>query len=599
MKVIRSLFFVVLLTCFCACGNKPYPRAMQVADSLVNAHPDSALVLLEQLKGSIEEEPEATQMYYQLLTIKAKDKPYPVFTSDSLIKPLLSYYEKRKDKTHLPEVYYYAGLTYRTIGDAPQALDYSQKALNASEGSTDNRLIYKIYHQIGMIYHYNQSQHAESIKPFEKAYQHAVLTGDSTLMVYGLLSIARSFQGENTDSLSSYYMQASEMSRKINNKFLLCNIGFELACCYQQEGEYQKAYETLRVSHIPMKHQASSYSIVADLYYQTGKMDSARYYYERMLSINNQYSNVDAYYNDQKNGYRMISKIARQQEKLAEALCFMNKSLVYSDSFQVARNATEAERTNATYNYQFREKENHRLEGIAQKQRTWIMGLSVGIIFILTLILSTYMIYRLRKRQKAMQIERQKERLRNIAEEQYHSSQQFITENEKRIEIIKEKLQDTESKKSEIQKTLQEAEKELLELTNKQIETKQKIHTLSEKAFKESQIYKDFYHVAGMPNYEKASEKEKIGPKDWDELTIAINRTYNNFTERLQVLYPSISEHELHICLLIKIAIPPLGIASMTARSKQAITSSRKKLYEKTHNQIGTPDLWDSFIQSF
>lgn len=69
MKVIRSLFFVVLLTCFCACGNKPYPRAMQMADSLVNAHPDSALVLLEQLKGSIEEEPEATQMYYQLLTI--------------------------------------------------------------------------------------------------------------------------------------------------------------------------------------------------------------------------------------------------------------------------------------------------------------------------------------------------------------------------------------------------------------------------------------------------------------------------------------------------------------------------------------------------
>lgn len=84
MKVIRSLFFVVLLTCFCACGNKPYPRAMQVADSLVNTHPDSALVLLEQLKDSIEEEPEATQMYYQLLTIKAKDKPYPVFTSDSL-----------------------------------------------------------------------------------------------------------------------------------------------------------------------------------------------------------------------------------------------------------------------------------------------------------------------------------------------------------------------------------------------------------------------------------------------------------------------------------------------------------------------------------
>jgi hypothetical protein len=35
------------------------------------------------------------------------------------------------------------------------------------------------------------------------------------------------------------------------------------------------------------------------------------------------------------------------------------------------------------------------------------------------------------------------------------------------------------------------------------------------------------------------------------------------------------------------------------ARSKQAITSSRKKLYEKTHAQTGTPDLWDSFIRNF
>jgi tetratricopeptide (TPR) repeat protein len=599
MKVIKLLFATILLSVICSCGGKPYPHLMQVADSLMNMYPDSALILLEQLKGSIKKEPEATQMYYRLLTIKAKEKSYSVFNTDSLIKPLLSYYEKKKNKTHLPEIYYYAGLTYRTIGDTPQALDYLQKALNASEGITDYRLIYKIYHQMGMICHSNQSQHSKSIVPFRNAYQYAKLTGDSTLMTYGLLYIARAFQRENKDSLSLYYRKAGEMARKINNVRLYCIINSELAGCYYQRKEYQKAYEALHASQTPMNHPALYYSIFANTFYKMNKLDSAIYYYKKVLSIDNQYDNADAYYKDQQNAYRMISKIARQQGKLAEALDYTDKYLIYTDSLQEAMNTAEVRKINAMYNYQFREKENRRIEGIAQKQKIWIIALSISIIFIFTLILSICIIYQLRKRQKVMQIERQKEKLKEIAEEQYRNSQQFIIVNEKRIEAIKEKLQNTEYQKNEIENALQEAEKQLLELTNKQTKVKQKLHAISEKAFKESQIYKDFYHVAGMPNSETISKKGKITSKDWEELVTTINKTYNNFTERLQILYPSISEHEIRICILLKMSIPPTSIANLTARSKQAITSSRKKLYEKTHNQVGTPDLWDSFIQNF
>jgi hypothetical protein len=93
-----------------------------------------------------------------------------------------------------------------------------------------------------------------------------------------------------------------------------------------------------------------------------------------------------------------------------------------------------------------------------------------------------------------------------------------------------------------------------------------------------------------MPNFESISEKEKIDKKDWKELIVAINRTYNNFTERLKTFYPGISEQELRICILIKIIIPPIGIAELTSHSKQAITSSRRKLYERTHIQSSTPD---------
>lgn len=106
--------------CICACTNKPYPQSLRVADSLIHNNPDSAVILLEELKRSMAFEPQATQMYYQLLTIKAKDKAYITHTSDSLIKTVVKYYEERKDRERLPETYYYAGRVYRDLGDAPQ-----------------------------------------------------------------------------------------------------------------------------------------------------------------------------------------------------------------------------------------------------------------------------------------------------------------------------------------------------------------------------------------------------------------------------------------------------------------------------------------------
>ncbi len=87
-------------------------------------------------------------MYYQLLTIKARDKAYITHTSDSLILEVLHYYEKRKDKKHLPEAYYYAGRIYRDLGDAPQALEYFFKAIDVSSACMNYRLTSRINRQI-------------------------------------------------------------------------------------------------------------------------------------------------------------------------------------------------------------------------------------------------------------------------------------------------------------------------------------------------------------------------------------------------------------------------------------------------------------------
>ena len=127
----QALFLILVLLGFCACGHKPYPQSLIIADSLTNACPDSAIALLKNIENTLQTEPETTQMYYRLLCIKANDKAYIPHTSDSLILPVLHYYIEKDDERHLPEAYYYAGRVYRDLGDAPQALDYFEKAAEA------------------------------------------------------------------------------------------------------------------------------------------------------------------------------------------------------------------------------------------------------------------------------------------------------------------------------------------------------------------------------------------------------------------------------------------------------------------------------------
>lgn len=175
----EALHVAILLLCTCSCHNKPYPKSMQAADYIVNTVPDSAVVLLEQLKDSISSEPQSTQIYYYLLSTKAKDKAYIPHTSDSLILQVVHYYENKKDKKHLPEAYYYAGRICRDLGDAPQALDYFQKAIEVLEESNKYRLLSRIYSQMGTLYMY-QDIYDEAMDSYKKAYQYDILTKDST-----------------------------------------------------------------------------------------------------------------------------------------------------------------------------------------------------------------------------------------------------------------------------------------------------------------------------------------------------------------------------------------------------------------------------------
>ena len=129
MPQVIPLLLLLLLVVGTGCSHNPqYPAVLETADSLSYVNPDSAVALLQNVEAEMSASSPAVHHLYDLLTIKAQDKADLPLTSDSLILDVLEYYEHGGDPNKLPEAYYYAGRVYSELGDAPQAIDYFQKA---------------------------------------------------------------------------------------------------------------------------------------------------------------------------------------------------------------------------------------------------------------------------------------------------------------------------------------------------------------------------------------------------------------------------------------------------------------------------------------
>jgi len=122
------------------------------------------------------------------------------------------------------------------------------------------------------------------------------------------------------------------------------------------------------------------------------------------------------------------------------------------------------------------------------------------------------------------------------------------------------------------------------------LKTNKEERQLSESLFRESDIYNKFHNAA-------CNETIRISSDDWEMLRIKIDECYKGFSSRLRSIHP-ISNMEMRICLLLKINISVTGISMLCGRSKSAIVSARKRLYEKYFAEKGKPEQWDEFILS-
>ena len=86
--------------------------------------------------------------------------------------------------------------------------------------------------------------------------------------------------------------------------------------------------------------------------------------------------------------------------------------------------------------------------------------------------------------------------------------------------------------------------------------------------------------------------------RDWPRIEREIEVCSPDFKEKLQTLYHDYSEFEYHLCLLIRLGMRPVDMAELTAHTKESVTATRRRMYEKVFRKKGTPSDWDEIILS-
>ena len=542
--LLLCLIVAILSGLLASCSRGPqYPAVLETADSLAYVNPDSAVALLRSVEAEMTASQPAVRHLYDLMTLKAQDKADLPLTSDSLILDILQYYENGGDPNKLPEAYYYAGRVYRELGDAPQAIDYFQKAqtslnelnlqkLPAANAKRYEKLKGTILAQKGYLLR-NQHLYKEALESFKQAYTLDSLACDTMGMFLDLLDSGGTLSTARDNEQAIYYYDlaaqlASEYSDNINLDILIA-----LKCqCLIRLKKFDALSKFLQSYH-PILTRGNFETICTmygEYYWKIGESEKAVPYFKKLYEMGTIYARA--------NSTLWLSDCEMKRGNAKAALRYMAEFSNLELEVRKLRDEEVVALTNSLYNYHLREQENLRLKSAQRIHKQTIMSLSMIAFFLICALIALGQYMRIRQRRN--------------------------NSREKQLRYLLDLMQ---ADKEKHQHTI---ESEAASLRNTEIH-----QTINNKC----------NHNQGMTT------------KDWEDVENALRSIAPNFITNLRSVY-DFSEIEWHVSLLIKLGFSAPDIAIATNHSQQSIYSIRRRLYKKVFPQGSEFKDWNDFLNS-
>lgn len=590
--------FIGFCLCLSACGlQKEYPEAMQQAIRCLDTNPDSARFYLASISSNIPEEPEETRMYHALLTLRAEDKLYVRQTSDSLIKSIVTYYNKQGDTAKRLEAYYMLGRIYRDLDEPLEALKAFQEAADLGKKTQQYDLLGRVYEQKMYVFSY-QNLLAEASEMANKSYDYYCMQKDTIGITYALRNKARLYSKLNQkDSMEICYQKAVRIAFNAKDTLTAYSILRELAAILADLHRYDDSEKAL--AYIPeksKKENAITLYNIARIHLYRQQEDSARYYLLKALQAK---YNKNIYL--QKSIYQQLSSLSEKQGEIAQALRYERTCAMLKDSIAAITQTEAIYKIHALYNYQKIKQEKDRLL-LQNEHQQKLLYLSLLILLGIGILIS----WGIRRfKQYKQNVAQQKKELANLRvelereKETEQKQEHELQKNQTKIEELELLIETARKERDEKTETCQQLQRQIsqLEISNRHIRLNMDEKALArqekelrKQEMRQSAIYLWFHEESHWEHIPEAAPQ-------WEELRNLIKDCFPQFIVRLHTLYPKISEMELRTCFLLKLEIPLKAFPKiMNKASASAISNLRIRLYKKLFNKEGTASELDEFI---
>ena len=294
--MVRKILFPLLLTALVACTEHgEFERRLAVADSLMAAEPDSAYRMLDAMSDEAGQMPQAKRMRHLLLRTQAQRHAGIGFTSDSISNLLVSYYNAHGTPNERMTAHYLKGCSYLELGDEPATL----RCFNEAVGTADTSALDCNYAQMGDIYgqiariYNNHAMPDSALRAYGLAEHYARKANDTinVITIWGnksnvLIDLGRISEALELREKAAERFKAMGYSKKAARVKGLC------IKWYIQQGELDKAkaamdeYEAIsgysRIKDETKSGWESYFHIKGTYYLETGKLDSANYYFKKL-----------------------------------------------------------------------------------------------------------------------------------------------------------------------------------------------------------------------------------------------------------------------------------------------------------------------------
>lgn len=382
------IFIAITFLLLSSCREQPeYPPAFNTAEEMLARDPELSIRMLEELESDAAGYDEATRMRYELLKIRAHDKNYESLTSDSTIRLIKDYYERRGTAADRMTAYYYMGAYYRDSHDNVRALEWYHKAFEAADTAQPG-FSYDIYNSIIMQISYicsDSDNHEEEAGWLRRIDLHRC---PDKYVVWNDLADVYEELGK-TDSAVYFYdlifknlKQEKKLTKRIRrclNQQMAFFISHDDTARIRQRGP---CFLTCRT-----QDEEGVSDLTFGIYYQyANRPDSALHYLRRATGGSRLTTVQDA--------YRRLYREYRALGRMDSAQYYCDRYMENTDSLEAQKQEERILKMNRLYDYQHELRENERLREQNFSNRFRLMACSFALVCVIVIFLARRRAYR-------------------------------------------------------------------------------------------------------------------------------------------------------------------------------------------------------------